>query len=142
MAYRYRPATVEDIPVLMEIRNAVRENQLVSTRLTRDDYEWALTIDGRGWVCEDEGVVVGFVCGRTTQKDIWALFMRESHEGRGIGYALMEIIEEFMFGEGLAEIFLRTAPKTRAERLYKRRGWQPHAEEERETVYKLGKPTI
>jgi GNAT superfamily N-acetyltransferase len=119
----YRPALVDDIPDLMSIRNNVRENQLVSTVIANDDYVQAMTIDGRAWLCESDGEVVGFVNGRVKQGDIWALFLRESHEGRGIARALMDIVEDWMFGEGLDSIWLVTAPRTRAERFYRRRGW-------------------
>jgi GNAT superfamily N-acetyltransferase len=120
----FRIATPDDVPAMMEIRNAVVENRLVSTVLTVDDYVRAITVDGRAWVCEVDGSIVGFVCGRLAQRDIWALFMRASHEGRGIGSALMDIVETWMFEAGLDEIGLSTAAGTRAERLYVRRGWQ------------------
>jgi len=119
----YRPARAEDIPDLVSIRNSVRENRLVHTVLTTDDYVQAMTEDGRAWVCEIAGKVVGFACGRLVQGDIWALFVREAHEGRGIGTALMDIVERWMFEQGPDEIWLVTAPDTRAERLYQRRGW-------------------
>ena len=47
----YRAAELADIPALMEIREAVRENRLVALRLGREDYVQALTVDGRAWVC-------------------------------------------------------------------------------------------
>lgn len=119
----YRPARVDDIGDLMSIRNNVRENALVSTVLTADDYVQAMTVDGRAWVCEVAGEIVGFACGRTVQGDIWALFLRETHEGQGIGSALMGIVELWMFEQRLDEIWLVTSPGTRAERLYQRRGW-------------------
>jgi GNAT superfamily N-acetyltransferase len=121
--HNYRPARVEDIPDLMSIRNSVRENALVSTVLGVDDYMQAITADGRAWVCEIEGEIVGFTCGRLVQGDIWALFIREAHEGQGIGNALMDIVERWMFEAGTDEISLVTSPGTRAERLYRRRGW-------------------
>ncbi|MGB1013771.1 MAG: GNAT family N-acetyltransferase, partial [Nannocystaceae bacterium] len=119
----YRVATVADIPAMMTIRNNVRENPLVHIVLTTEDYTRAMTIDGRAWVCEHDSEVVGFSCGRRVQGDIWALFVRETHEGRGIGSRLMELVESWMFGEGLDELWLVTAPGTRAERLYRSRGW-------------------
>ena len=123
MPYTYRIAQVEDIPDLMSIRNNVRENALVSTVLMTEDYVEAITIDGRAWLCEAEGATVGFVCGRFVQSDIWALFVCPSHEGCGIGRALMDIVESWMFGEGIREVRLVTSPGTRAERLYRERGW-------------------
>ena len=122
---RYRVAELADIPALMEIRNGVSENRLASLVIGHTDYVQALTVSGRAWVCEDEGEVVGFACGRPGHGDIWALFLRASHHGRGIGNALLEIVEGWMFTQGLNEIRLSTEPGTRAERLYRRRGWQP-----------------
>lgn len=118
-----RPAQIHDIPAMMSIRNGVRENALVSTVVSEDDYTQAMTVDGRAWVCEVDGEVAGFACGRVGQGDIWALFVHESYEGRGIGRALLEIVERWMFGEGLPLIWLVTAPGTRAERLYRHCGW-------------------
>jgi ribosomal protein S18 acetylase RimI-like enzyme len=119
----YRPAQFTDIPALMEIRGAVRENRLVNLRLGSDAYVQALT-EGGSWVCEDQGRVVGFVCGRPAKRDIWALFVVPEAEGRGIGTALLVLIENWMFEQGLDAITLTTAPGTRAERLYQARGWK------------------
>lgn len=119
----YRSAHLDDIPVLMSIRNDVRENVLVNTVLTPADYEQAMSRDGRAWICEVNGEIVGFSCARRLQGDIWALFLRQAFEGLGIGNALLELAERWMFREGLEFIWLVTSPGTRAERLYQRRGW-------------------
>jgi len=119
-----RPAHLDDIPAMMTIRNAVRENALVSLVLTVADYAQAMTTEGRAWVSEDDGEVVGFACGRPSQGDIWALFVREADEGRGAATALMDHVETWMFAQGLDTITLTTSPGTRAERLYIRRGWR------------------
>ncbi|MEM6994217.1 MAG: GNAT family N-acetyltransferase [Myxococcota bacterium] len=119
----YRLARAADIPVLMEIRNNVRENRLVNTVLSTQDYAQALMVDGRGWVCEVDDTVVGFACGRRIQGDVWALFVRQAHEGKGIGGQLMDRVEAWMRREATGMIWLVTSPGTRAERLYRRRGW-------------------
>ncbi|EDM76852.1 acetyltransferase, GNAT family protein [Plesiocystis pacifica SIR-1] len=119
----YRVARVDDIPAMMSIRNNVRENALVHAVIGHEDYVQAMTVDGRAWVCERDGEVVGFACGRKTQGDVWALFVREAHEGRGIGSALMERVEGWMVEVGVDRIWLVTAAETRAERLYRHRGW-------------------
>lgn len=124
VAARFRPAELADIPELMDIRDSVRENRLVTTVIGHDDYVRALTTEGRAWVCEVDGRVVGFACGRPGHGDVWALFLRQSHEGRGLGGALMDLVERWMFDQGLDEIRLATEPGTRAERLYRRRGWR------------------
>lgn len=123
MALLVRIATEVDIAAMKAIRDRVRENALVAISIEHADYLRAMTVDGRAWVCVDDGEVVGFVCGRLAQRDIWALFVRDTHEGRGIGNALMEIVERWMFEQGLERIELTTEPGTRAERLYRRRGW-------------------
>lgn len=105
------------------IREAVTENALTSGIIDHAQYVQAISVDGRAWVCVDAGVVVGFACGRVVQRDIYALFLRASHHGRGIGSHLLTLVEDWLFGQGLAEIRLTTEPGTRAERLYRRRGW-------------------
>ena len=124
MAGTIRVATTADVIAMKDIRDNVRENALVSTRIEHPDYVQAITVDGRAWVYVDDGDIVGFVCGRLVQRDIWALFVRGSHEGLGIGNALMATVEAWMFEQGIDCIALTTAPGTRAERLYRRRGWQ------------------
>jgi GNAT superfamily N-acetyltransferase len=122
--YSFREATRSDIPAMKQIRDHVRENALASGFVIGEtDYEQALFRDGKGWVCLRGHEIVGFSCGRTTYKDVWALFLHEDHECKGIGNKLMEMLENWMFSQGCGEIVLSTTPGTRAERLYRRRGW-------------------
>ncbi|MGH1347872.1 MAG: GNAT family N-acetyltransferase [Nannocystales bacterium] len=122
----FRDAELADIEAMMHIRNNVRENALVNTVIGREDYVQAMTTDGKAWVCERDGEVLGFSCGRPDPGDIWALFVRESAERQGIGGALMKLVEDWMFAQGLSSIWLTTTPQTKAERLYQRRGWIRH----------------
>jgi GNAT superfamily N-acetyltransferase len=121
--YEFREAIAGDIPAMKKIRDNVKENALVSITIEPWDYQQALFVDGKGWVSTFEGVVIGFSCGRLKQRDVWALFLDEQHEGRGIGNKLMEMLEGWMFSQGCAEIKLSTSPGTRAANLYRRRGW-------------------
>ena len=118
-----RTADLADIPAMKSIRDGVRENALVSLRIEHADYVQAISVDGRAWVYVDAGVVVGFGCGRVQQRDIWALFLREDCEQRGIGSALLAVVEAWLFDQGVVQIELTTEPGTRAEHLYRRRGW-------------------
>jgi ribosomal protein S18 acetylase RimI-like enzyme len=138
----YRPAQLADIPALVEIRDAAKENRLVQLRIGQQDYVQALTADGRAFVCEADGRVVGFVCGRPTKKDVWALFVLPEYEGRGIGSRLMDLIEAWMFEQGLEAIFLSTAPGTRAERLYQFRGWQAEGPAGAERTFRLSRDSL
>ena len=122
--YIFREAVAADISTMKHIRDNVRENKLVSCTIEIPDYEKALSVEGKGWVCTYQNEVIGFSCARLPQKDVWALFLREEHEGKGIGNKLMELLEVWMFSQNIDEIFLSTQPGTRAEKLYRRRGWQ------------------
>jgi GNAT superfamily N-acetyltransferase len=107
------------------IRDNVTENALTSGSIEVSDYEKALFVEGKGWVCMDGAEVVGFSCGRLNSGDVWALFVDSRYEGRGIGGQLMEFVETWMFSNGCREITLSTEVGTRAEHLYRRRGWEP-----------------
>ncbi|HEY4058178.1 MAG TPA: GNAT family N-acetyltransferase [Kofleriaceae bacterium] len=119
---RIRIAIAADIPAMKLIRDNVRENALVTRTIGESDYAKAMAV-GRAWVALDGDEVVGFACARLREGDVWALFVRESHEVRGLGTALMNEVEAFMFANGIDPILLTTAPGTRAERLYRKRGW-------------------
>jgi GNAT superfamily N-acetyltransferase len=123
LEHRIREATRADMSAMKHIRDGVTENALVSAVIDLDAYEQALFHDGKGWVCEVDGQVVGFSCGRLVHGDVWALFLDAAQHGRGIGNALIAHVERWMFDSGRTEIVLSTAPGTRAERLYRRRGW-------------------
>lgn len=125
IALHFREAVPADIPRMKAIRDSVTENVLVSTTIDVLDYETALFADGKGWVCVDNTDVVGFSCGRLNAGDVWALFLDPRYEGHGIGGQLMELVENWMFSSGCQEITLTTETGTRAERLYRRRGWEP-----------------
>jgi len=122
-SFNLREAHRGDIPVLMDIRANVRENRLMSCVVTAAEYEQSMFVDGRCWIAECEGVIAGFACGRLPQRDVWGLFLRPEFEGRGIGNTLMEQLENWMFAQGIERIILSTDRGTRAERVYRRRGW-------------------
>lgn len=140
---RIRPAIVEDIPALKIIRDNVRENALVTLRIEHADYVKAFSEEGHAWTCEAQGPdgvePVGFVCIRPGHRDVWALFVRADFEGRGIGNALMDVGEQWMFACGVDEIHLSTEEGTRAERLYARRGWQCQGVVRGEVVFTLAR---
>lgn len=139
--YIFREATEEDIQQMKLIRDAVRENALGNGSIEIADYQKALFEDGKGWVALFGDQIVGFSCGRLKQRDVWALFIDKSHEGRGVGNQLMQLLEDWMFAKGIEEIELSTEPKTRAEILYRRRGWieQPFMQGQ-DLVFRLTKP--
>jgi GNAT superfamily N-acetyltransferase len=120
-----RVATAADIPAMQRIRLAVAENRLSDpARITQAHYHAHLGPLGRGWVAEDATGVCGFACGRTTDGNVWALFVDPAHEGRGAGTALHDAMVHWLSAQGVARLWLTTGRGTRAEGFYLRRGWR------------------
>lgn len=125
-----RFATSDDIPELMRIRAAVRENRLVSRVIGAEEIRQAIEHTGRGWVVEapssgDSPRLAGFAVGNRATGNIWALFVDPPYEGHGVGRALHDAMVAWLFAEGLERLWLSTAPGTRAEAFYRRAGWTP-----------------
>lgn len=140
--FEFREAQFDDIPQMKYIRDHVRENVLVTIKVEIPDYKTALFQDGKGWVCVASGKVVGFSCGRLKQKDVWALFVDQQYESKGIGNRLMELLENWMFKNGCEEIVLSTEAGTRAEKLYRKRKWRYCGVlPSREVEFRLQKPS-
>ncbi len=117
-----RPARESDIPRLMEIRAAVRENRLVSLTIGPDNYG-PYVADARCWVW-DEGRVHGFAALDAEAESVWALFVDPAAEGRGIGRTLLDRLVAEARRRGLRALTLETAAGTRAELFYLRAGWK------------------
>ena len=79
-----RKATPADIAVMMELRLAVRENQLSHPGQATEEDCRPYVERGHMWVWEEDGQILGL----SATGWIWALFVRPGHEGRGIGWAL------------------------------------------------------
>jgi GNAT superfamily N-acetyltransferase len=86
----FREARKKDISQLMVVvRLAVKENTLSNPLLVTDaDCERYLFKRGKGWVCGEDGKVLGFSIVDMEDSNIWALFVHPDHEGKGIGKTL------------------------------------------------------
>jgi GNAT superfamily N-acetyltransferase len=137
-----REATVEDIPALSEVRQSVRENVLADPRrVTREIYAAYLGETGKGWLCEVEGEVVGFSIASAEDDSIWALFVKPSYEGRGVGKRLLRLATDWLFETGATSIALSTGAHTRADRFYEEQGWRRgELKPDGEVCYRLDKP--
>jgi len=123
--FAVRLATPADISQMQRIRRRVRENQLSDpSRVTDGDCRRMILERGRGWVCELDGLIVGFAIGDLVVANIWALFVDPEHEKRGIGRALHRPMLDWMFASGADKVWLGTEPGTRAEDFYRKAGWQ------------------
>lgn len=120
----FREATVHDIDNYMIVRMLVKENVLNNPALvTKEDNIAYLTTDGKGWVCEIDNQIVGFAIVGLVQKSVWALFVHPDFEQRGIGTSLHNIMLQWYFEQTQETIWLGTAPMTKADKFYTKKGW-------------------
>lgn len=121
----FREAVLKDIPQIQWVRNFVTENTLSNPNLVTDkDCEEFLFERGKGWVSEIDDKIVGFSIVDRKENNVWALFLHPDVEGQGIGKKLHDIMLNWYFEQTNGNIWLGTSPNTRAERFYKRNGWQ------------------
>jgi ribosomal protein S18 acetylase RimI-like enzyme len=134
LAIAVRPAVADDIPRLIAIRSAVRENRLSDPRsITAPEYE-PFIADGRCWVAQDEAAILGFAALDASSSSVWALFVDPEAEGRGAGRLLLDTLVADARRRALPELHLTTAPATRAERLYRTAGWRVAGRQEDGTL--------
>ena len=119
-----RLAVAADVPDMLRVRAAVKENRLVSRVIGPEEVQEAIERTGRGWVAEVDGQLAGFAIGNLETGNIWALFMDPPFEGRGLGRGLHDTMVNALLGHGLARLHLSTDPGTRAARFYRRAGWR------------------
>lgn len=120
----FRTAQIEDIPQIMIVRMSVKENRLNNPGLvTEKDCEHYLTVRGKGWVCEADHTIVGFAIADLEDHNIWALFVDPEHEKKGIGLQLHHTMLDWYFSQTRENLWLGTAPNTRAANFYRKAGW-------------------
>jgi len=121
----FREARVADIVQMSTVRLSVRENVLPDPDLIpAGDYEDFIMRRGKGWVAEEAGLIVGFAVADLQQQNIWALFVQPEWERRGIGKRLHDLMLHWYFSKTQETVWLGTAPHSRAEGFYRRRGWR------------------
>ncbi len=121
----FREANIDDIPQIQLVRNSVKENRLSNPGLvTNKDCEEYMTRRGKGWVCEINNCIVGFSIADLQDHNVWALFVEPQFEGKGIGRKLHDKMLDWYFTQSDNNIWLGTAPNTRAEAFYRNAGWR------------------
>jgi GNAT superfamily N-acetyltransferase len=119
-----RIATLADIEGMHIVRMAVRENILSDpSRVRPEHYREMLTTNGRGWVHEENGRIVGFAIADEVHRNIWALFVLPEFEHRGIGRSLHDAMVAWLFVQSAAPVWLSTEPGSRAQHFYRSAGW-------------------
>ncbi|HTF02965.1 MAG TPA: GNAT family N-acetyltransferase [Bacteroidia bacterium] len=120
-----REAVPSDIPRLHVIRMAVKENVLNNPLLvTEADYQKFIAAPNKGWVAEKDGVIIGFAIIDVETKNIWALFVDPAFEKQGAGRLLHDAMTDWYFSNHDDDLWLGTAPGTRAEAFYTKAGWK------------------
>ncbi|HVS08434.1 MAG TPA: GNAT family N-acetyltransferase [Planctomycetota bacterium] len=119
-----REARRADIEGMHRVRMSVQENRLVSKVLSERDYVGAIETEGRGWVVEWQGAIVAFAVANSRNGSIWALFVEPSHEAKGHGRRLHDVMVAWLWDQGHDRLWLTTEPGTRAQRFYERAGWR------------------
>lgn len=139
---QFRVAVKADIPAMAAIRLAVRENVLNNpARVTTQMYEDYLELLGRGWVCEQDGEIIGFSYAAMADGSIWALFVSPDKEGLGAGAPLLKLAADWLFSRGHPTVTLGTEANTRADRFYLAQGWtRGEMKDEVEVFYTLQRP--
>ncbi|WP_368881613.1 N-acetyltransferase family protein [Shewanella algae] len=125
MSINIRTARLSDIPAMMSLRLNVSENRLQDPgRITHACYLGYLSGRRRSWVAETDTQLLGFTCADRDDARIWALFIAQEAEGKGIGKALLQQAVDWLHAGGCSKLQLRTEPGTRAEGFYRHLGWQ------------------
>lgn len=126
-----RPATIEDVHSLFEIRCSVHENhmsreQMAALNITPDTVRNMIASgDYIVPVAFVDSEAVGFAMAQISESYIFALFVTPSHEGRGIGSQLLGYVEAALHRHGVREAWLCTDAdeKVRAVGFYRHFGW-------------------
>ncbi len=118
-----REATRADIPGMWDVRYAVRENTLTPGRLSDEDVRRETEDTGKGWVVEENGLIVGFAIGNARTGNIWALFVHPDAEGCGYGRRLHDAMLDWLRTQPIESLWLTTDPHSRACGFYERSGW-------------------
>ena len=127
MSIKIRAATPNDIELIFDIRTAVKENHLSKEQLTElgiTDLAILALIENASsvWVAEFEQRSCGFAIADQEEGSVFAMFVYPEVEGKGIGKALLEKVEQILF-QDFSEIWLETDSHSRAFTFYSHQGW-------------------
>jgi ribosomal protein S18 acetylase RimI-like enzyme len=96
-----RRIEASDVPRLFRVRAATDENRLTLDRLAalginENSVREKLLSSHQGWLCEEQGSVVGFAMGDRSSGEMVVIAVL-THIRRGIGGALLEQVETWLF---------------------------------------------
>lgn len=127
-----RIAHIDDIDALFDIRTSVAENyqsreEIAALGITPASVATMLETDCRAWIAQQRDTPAGFAIANATAQTIFGLFVRPEFENQGLGRALMDAAERWLWTQGAVEIWLLTEnnPAFRAYGFYLHLGWRP-----------------
>lgn len=145
---KVRRIQAADVPSLIEVRGHTRENAISAEGLqamgvTPDTIIHLLSTTHRGWLCEEDGRIVGFAIGDGATGELWVLAVLSAFEGRGIGSRLHSLVEEWLWSLSWREIWLWTSTdeRRRAFAFYLAKGWQKREAKDGKLYLRKENPT-
>ncbi|MBK8477506.1 MAG: GNAT family N-acetyltransferase [Opitutaceae bacterium] len=127
---KFRPIESKDLSEIIEVRASTRENPfsreaLRQLGITEESTAELLRTTHRGWLCEEEGRIVGLAIGDGKTGELWVTAVLPEFERRGVGVRLIDSVEGWLWSLGWQELWLWTSPdrQKRAFTFYLKRGW-------------------
>ncbi len=124
-----RVATLDDIDTLFAIRTAVVQNhlsveQMADLGITPQVLAASISAAPCAWIAEVNGQAAAFAMVDLAEGEVFAMFVRPTHENLGLGRQLMAVAENALF-ERHDTLFLITdgRDEIRANGFYQRLGW-------------------
>ena len=132
MPLTYRQMDTGDLPAVFAVRLSTIENAITLEELEQDygitpaSLAVAMQSDVKGWLCEDDGKVVGFSMGDRSNGEVQVVAVLPGYEARGIGKTLLTQVQTWLQSEGHREIWLyaNPDPDIRATGFYGKLGWR------------------
>jgi ribosomal-protein-alanine N-acetyltransferase len=122
---RFRPMQAADLDAIMAI-----EPTIYPYPWSRGNFSDSLDAGYSGWVYEENGVIIGYAILMLVldEAHLLNISIAKSHQGRGLGAALLEYMMQVARGHGAANMFLEVRPSNLAAiRLYERTGFNEMA---------------
>lgn len=131
MPLTFRAAAPDDIPECLILRGMTRENAISPERLAARGItmqSWARDVSTGslpGYVCLDGGSIVAYCFGEKSSGEIAVLALLPSHERRGLGRHLLELVVTHLGDLGHRRLYLGCSadPATRSHGFYRHLGW-------------------
>ncbi|MEI7957291.1 MAG: GNAT family N-acetyltransferase [Verrucomicrobiota bacterium] len=126
----FREMTPADVPMTFLVRTAAKEHpfsleDLARFGITVESCVRAMATTNKGWVCEINGIVIGFAVGIRSTGEMWVIAVLPEFEGRGIGQKLLTLTQDWLWSQGCETLWLTTSPRpTRVFHLYSKLGWR------------------